>query len=73
MKEIFLSVYYAAIASGLVFHGRKITEHSYAHLMEAFQSLSGEKWLQEGLVDILKPAHEFCKDRVGQADFSNGL
>lgn len=69
--EVFLSVYYAAIASGLLLHGRKITEHSYTHLAEAFGVLMDKDWVQEQLRDLMTRATRHCNKKIGRADGSN--
>ena len=43
--DVLFAIYYAAIASGLLFHDRKITEHSYDHLANAFESLAEKNWI----------------------------
>ncbi len=70
--EVFLSVYYAAIASGLVFHGTKITEHSYEHLAEAFGSLAGKDWISDETRNLFSKAREYCaeKTQAGRLDIS---
>ncbi|MHC4566681.1 MAG: hypothetical protein ACYTE3_13095 [Planctomycetota bacterium] len=72
LTEVFLSIYYAAIACGLMFHGRKITEHSWDHLVEAFRSLAEKDWVQEELVNLLKRAQEYCGREIGQVDRPDG-
>ncbi len=69
--EIFLAVYYGAIASGLVFHSRKVSEHSYEHLTGAFGSLADKEWMQEGLMDLVARAQKHCDNEIGQVDRSN--
>jgi hypothetical protein len=71
LKEVLLSVYYAAIASGLVFHGRKITEHSHEHLIRAFGLLTDKDWMREGLTDLVARAQKHCDNEIGQVDRSN--
>ncbi|MHC4117918.1 MAG: hypothetical protein ACYSWO_10470 [Planctomycetota bacterium] len=69
--DVFLSVYYAAIASGLLFHGRKITEHSYKHLAEAFGALTEKDWIQEELSDLMTRARQHCNKKISRVDGSN--
>lgn len=69
--DIFLAVYYGAIASGLVFHGRKISEHSYEHLTGAFGSLADKAWMQEGITDLVARAQKHCDNEIGQVGRSN--
>ena len=62
--EILLVIYYAAIANGLLFHNRKITEHSYRHLIEAFGSISEKDWVPQELTDLVKKAQEYSQSRL---------
>lgn len=68
LTEVWLSVYYAAIANGLLFHGRKITEHSYQHLSEAFGALAAKDWIQQELSDLMTRAQHWCNEKISQAD-----
>lgn len=56
--DVFLAVYYASIANGLVFHDTKISEHSDNHLRQAFELLTQKRWLPEQLTELLKRACE---------------
>ena len=64
--ETMLSVYYAAIASGLVFHGSKITDHSYEHLAEAFAALTEKDWMADDLTELLTKAQKHCQAELGE-------
>jgi len=68
LTEVWLSVYYAAIASALIFHDRKITEHSWDHLSEAFLSLSEKDWMQKELTELLKRAETHCGHKIRQVN-----
>lgn len=57
------TVYYAAIASALIFHDQRITKFSYQQLKEYFQRLGQEKWLPEGLQKFFMRACEYCRVR----------
>lgn len=56
-------VYYGAIASALVFHRRRITEHSYEKLREAYEELERKAWIPSELKDLFQRARSFCKER----------
>ena len=56
-------IYYAAIASALVFHGRKITRHSYGTLYEAYTELGKKTWIPSELKDLFGRAHAICRQR----------
>lgn len=55
------AIYYAAIASALVFHGQKITTFSYDKLKDSFSALIRNTWLTPDLVKLLREAHKQCK------------
>ena len=54
-------IYYAAIASGLVFHGRKITRHSFETLHGAFTELDRKTWIPSDLRDLFVKALAVCE------------
>jgi hypothetical protein len=54
-------IYYAAIASGLVFHGRKITRHSFETLHGAFTELDKKTWIPSDLKDLFAQAQAVCR------------
>jgi hypothetical protein len=54
-------IYYAAIANGLVFHGRKITRHSYRTLHEAYAELQRKALVPEELKDLFAKALAVCR------------
>jgi len=57
------TVYYAAIASALIFHDRRITKFSYKNLEGYFQRLGRENWIPETLVRLFTKAWEYCSVR----------
>ena len=67
-SDVFLALYYAAIASALVFHNQKITQHSYKDLQEFFLSFSTETWILEEIKDLLRKAHVHCKKIAGRSE-----
>jgi hypothetical protein len=58
------TAYYAAIASALVFHDRRITSFSYKDLQKYLHRLSEEKWIPESLRNLFKRACEYCCMRL---------
>ncbi|MFC1633571.1 hypothetical protein ACFL5Z_01905 [Planctomycetota bacterium] len=60
-SEVFLAVYYAAIASALLFHNQKITQHSYSDLERFFYSFTKEKWVLNELRELFQKAQEYCQ------------
>ena len=59
------AIYYAAIASALVFHRKRITQHSYAKLQEAFTDFMGKRWVPSDLKDLFEKAEAACQERKG--------
>ena len=60
-KDIFLAIYFAAIASAFLFHHKKITQHSYENLRRFFSSYAEKNWVLDELRDHFKKAHEYCQ------------
>ena len=58
-----LALYFAAIASALVFHGEKISTHSYVTLAAAFDTLRRKPWMVTELGDLLARAQTVCTQR----------
>ena len=54
-------IYYAAIASGLVFHGRKMTRHSFETLHGAYAELDKKTWIPSDLKDLFAQAQSVCE------------
>jgi hypothetical protein len=62
-------IYYGAIASALVFHGRQITEFRLGDLQAAFATLSCLTWIPPELARLFEQALEFCRrSRSAQAE-----
>jgi len=68
-RQISTIIYYAAIASALLFHeeslfkGKKITTLSYKELEEFFSQLLNIRCLTPDLVKLFKRAHTICRKR----------
>jgi hypothetical protein len=62
-----VTIYYAAIASALVFHGNKITRHSYRRLADAFDTLQKKPWVPSELSEHLRGAHRYCIEKSQSA------
>ena len=54
-------VYYAAIASALLFHGRKVTRYPYKKLVSAFQKLADKPWMIPKFAKHFSEAQELCQ------------
>jgi hypothetical protein len=59
--DAFLAIYYAAIASALLFHNKRITQHSYKDLKQFFFSFTKKSWVLEELKILFKRAEEYCQ------------
>lgn len=57
------TIYHAAIASCLVHHEKKITQHSYDKLDESFALLIKKKWMAFELVELFSRARSICKTK----------
>ncbi len=55
-------LYYGAIAGALVFHRRKVTQHSYGKLDEGLAKLVGRPWIPPELNDLLRKARAVCHE-----------
>ena len=62
-KDIFLAIYFAAIASAFLFHNKKITQHSYEDLKRFFSYYAEKSWVLDELRIHFKKAHEYCRKR----------
>lgn len=69
--DVFLAVYHVAIASALVYHNEKVTQHSYQDLEQFFLSFRKKDWVLEEIKDLFKKAQEYCQKKLGEADNSN--
>ena len=58
------AVYYAAIASALVFHNQKICKFSYKSLHDYFSLLSQENWIPPDLVQLFAKACQCCQEKM---------
>jgi hypothetical protein len=63
-----LVVYYASIASALVFHQQRITRHSYEALGEAYAELEQKPWVSPELKDLFEKARLVCRQRKKVAE-----
>ncbi len=67
-SDVFLVVYYAAIASALVYHNEKITQHSYKDLEQFFYSFIKNNWILYELISLFTRAREYCLEKMQQDD-----
>ena len=59
------TIYYAAIASALVFRDQRITKFSYKDMEKYFRRLGHENWIPEALRELFTRACEYCRMRRG--------
>ncbi|MFB0553675.1 MAG: hypothetical protein ACETWQ_10225 [Phycisphaerae bacterium] len=57
------TIYHAAIASCLVHHDKKITQHSYDKLDESFALLIEKKWMAQELIELFSRARRICQSK----------
>jgi hypothetical protein len=58
-----MTIYYAAIASSLVHHNEKISQHSYETLGQSFMELAEKKWMALELVQLFSQANRMCQEK----------
>ena len=59
------TIYYAALASALVHHDRKITQYSYEALDRSFATFAAKKWIPPELSALFLRAGGICRDKRG--------
>lgn len=57
-KDVFLAVYFAAIAAAIVLHDERITEHTAPDLAQFLDSFAQAAWMPTDLADLLRRARE---------------
>ncbi len=62
-RAVATTIYHAAIASCLLHHDRKITQHSYNKLNESFVLLIEKKWMARELVELFARARGICQSK----------
>lgn len=58
-----ITLYYAALASALLYHDKKITQYSYESLGRYFTLLKEKKWMASELIDLFSQAYSICQNR----------
>jgi len=58
--DVITVIYYAAIASALVYHNQRITSFSYVHLNKKFISLLEHTWLTSEIKNLFQKARNYC-------------
>lgn len=62
-RAIVTTIYHAAIACSLVYHNKKISQHSYDKLDESFTLLIEKKWMTHELVQLFSQARHVCQNK----------
>jgi hypothetical protein len=65
-RAVATTIYHAAIASCLVHHDRKISQHSYDKLDESFALLIEKIWMARELVELFSDARRICQAKMSQ-------
>jgi len=63
-RDVALTIYYAAIASALIFHDSKITKNSYEDLVHSFESLCKQEWISKDLIRHFEKARQQCNKKL---------
>lgn len=63
--QIYNVIYYAVIASALLYHHKRISSYSYEQLASSFSRLSREDWLPDYILKLYQEAHEYCGKEGG--------
>lgn len=58
--QIFISIYYAFIASALLHHNETMSSYSYKELADSFSRLLKEDWLPEYILKLYRQAQTCC-------------
>jgi len=59
------TIYYAALASALAYHGRKISRYSYEALERSFATFAEKRWMCPELAGLFLRAGGICRDKRG--------
>jgi hypothetical protein len=62
-RAVATTIYHAAIASCLVHHDNKITQHSYDKLDESFALLVEKDWMASELAELFSHARRICESK----------
>jgi hypothetical protein len=65
-QEAATVAYYASLAHALVYYDTRITRLPFDALLENYNELIKNDWLEPGLMDLFKEAVGECKKQIGQ-------
>jgi hypothetical protein len=60
------AIYYAVLASALVYHDKRMTRYSYDALDQSFALLMGKKWMAPELAELFDRARRVCQGKRGE-------
>jgi hypothetical protein len=60
-RAVATTIYFAAIANALLFHGAKITTYPYESLEASFNKLIAKHWMPTKLAEFFAKAREACR------------
>jgi hypothetical protein len=67
-RAVATALYYAAIASALLFHGQRITGYSYRVLALSFRVLAEKAWMLPELAEHFTEARRMCDEEAEDRD-----
>ena len=63
-RDVALAIYFASIASAMVHHQVKISQHTCGSLERSFEKLSREEWVPPGLCRLFTKARRHCAKEI---------
>lgn len=60
---VMTTIYFAATASALVFHGVKVTTYSHESLKTSFEKLISKAWMPANLIGLFQRAVDICQHK----------
>ncbi|MBL7188459.1 MAG: hypothetical protein ISS70_19200 [Phycisphaerae bacterium] len=63
-REVGLTIYYAAIAGGILFHDQRITSYSFAVLANALEAFVEKRWMNPKLARHFAKARKACRKKM---------
>jgi hypothetical protein len=61
---VMTTIYFAAIANRLAFHGQRITTYSYDSLASSLRKLRSKSWMPPDLSELFEKAEQACRSRT---------
>jgi len=60
------TLYFAALASALVYHDKKVTQSTHEKLEESFTLLAQKRWMAPEMIELFSRARRMCQSRRDQ-------